>query len=106
MGASAAAAIMIRKQRDLVDHFRRLRATSPETARPQPDLGVESSRAWKQLQDHAVIREAAPGTWYLDEPSYAALNHMRRRMLMIVLILMAAAVLIPLIHGMLNQPKP
>lgn len=100
MGAAAAAAVMIRKERDLVDHFRRLRATSPESAMHKQDIGVESNGAWKRLERHAVIREAQPGLWYLDELSYAAMRNVRRRILVLIL----AASIIALLTGILIHP--
>lgn len=99
MGA-AAAAVMIRKERDLVEHFRRLKATSPESARPRQDFNEDSSNAWNRLIRHAVIREAAPGTWYVDELSYAAMRNVRRRIVLIFL----AVVLVALLAGILIRP--
>jgi hypothetical protein len=90
---AAAVTIIIRRERDLVDHFRRAGATGPKTAQSPSSLGVDNRLAWHRLAERAVIREAATGTWYLDEPSWEALRRMRRRMgiAMLVVILMVAA---------------
>lgn len=100
MGAGAAAAVMIRKERELVDHFKSLGAVSPESARPRQDFADDSSHAWKRLSRHAVIREAGGGTWYLDALSWEALRNTRRRVIAIVLV----AVLVALLTGLLIHP--
>ena len=60
-------------------------------------LGVEEQFAWDRLVARAVIRGGAPGTFYLDEPSWAALKSMRRRMVTVLLLLVVAAALIPIL---------
>lgn len=100
MGGGAAAAVMIRKDRELVDHFRNLRAVSPQSARSRQDFADDSSNAWKRLVRHAVIREASSGNWYLDELSWKALRTTRRRVIAIVLV----AVLVALLTGLLLRP--
>ena len=80
MGASAAAAIVIRREKDLVAHFRAAGAIAATNARSPSELGVHEQMAWDRLVDRAVIREAEPGRYYLDEASWKALRNMRRRM--------------------------
>jgi hypothetical protein len=92
MGA-AAAAIIIRKEKDLVAHFQQARAVSAATAQTLGALRIDEGIALRRLRERAVIREAAPGTFYLDEPSWAALRYVRRR-LMTVMLLLALAVAI------------
>jgi len=99
MGA-AAAAVMIRKEKELVAHFRSLGAVSPDSARPRQDFADDSSNAWRRLFRHAVLREAPGGTWYLDELSWEALRNTRRRVIAIVLV----AVLVALLTGLLIHP--
>lgn len=85
MGASAAAAIVIRRERDLVEHFRTAGATSPQTAQSPGTLGVEDDNLiWRILVKDAVIREGAGGTYYLDEPSWEAMGRRRRRIAVVV----------------------
>jgi hypothetical protein len=105
MGA-VAAAVMIRKEKELVAHFQSLRAVSPETARPQQDFADDSSNAWRRLFRHAVIRQAPGGTWYLDELSWEALRNTRRRVITIILIAVIVAFLVGYIPAMLaGRPK-
>lgn len=80
MGASVGAAIIIRKERKLVDHFRGIGAVSPDTARTLAQLGVDQHIAWRRLVDLAVLRSTPSGTWYLDEPSWLAITRVRRRL--------------------------
>jgi hypothetical protein len=87
MGASAAAAIIIKREKDLVEHFRRAGATSPQTAQTVSALGVEQRLAWDILARDAIIRTAADGTFYLDEPSWEAMRSRRRRFAVVVLVI-------------------
>jgi hypothetical protein len=86
MGASVAAAAMMKKERELVSHFRQAHAVSPPTAKTLSELRIDEGLALRRLRSHAVIREAAPGAYYLDELSYEALQAARWRMLMVVLV--------------------
>ncbi len=93
MGAAAAIAIMRRREREVVDDFRVAGAISPATAQSYTAIGLGESLAVRRLHDRAVIRESAPGMWYLDEEVWTAVRRTRRRvataMLTIVVILFA-----------------
>lgn len=93
MGAAAAIAIMRRREREVVDDFRAAGAISPATAQSYNAIGLGESRAIGRLHDRAVIREATPGLWYLDEEVWTAVQRTRRRvaftMLAVVLLLFA-----------------
>lgn len=95
MGTTAVA-VIIAKERDLVAHFRRAGALSAATARSAAELGVASQVAWNILERRAIIREATPGRYYLDEVAWEASRQRRRRlaivMLVIVLAVLAVAV--------------
>jgi hypothetical protein len=41
------------------------------------------------LRDRAVIREAAPGTYYLDEEVWTAVRRTRRRVATVFLVILA-----------------
>jgi hypothetical protein len=90
MGA-AAAAIIIKRERDLVDHFRRAGAISAQTAQTPDALGVEQRLAWNRLIDDAVVRPGPNGTFYLDEPSWEALGRRRRRLALIMILIVVLA---------------
>ena len=79
MGAPAIAAVIRRKEREVVDDFRRGGATSPNNARSLADLGLEDSWPVRRLQRRAVIREPQPGIMYLDEEVWQAVRRTRRR---------------------------
>ena len=91
-------AIIMRRERDTVAAFRAARATSPETARPPESLGLGNDLIRRRLEAEAVLRPGRdPGTLYLDEPSWAAANRRRHRLVLILLalaILAGAAVLL------------
>jgi hypothetical protein len=79
MGAPAIAAVIRRKEREVVDDFRRGGATSPTSAKSLADLGLEDSWPVRRLQRRAVIREPEPGIMYLDEEVWKAVRRTRRR---------------------------
>lgn len=87
MGAAAAIAIMRRQEREVVDDFRAAGAISPATAQSYNAIGLGESRAISRLHDRAVIREATPGLWYLDEEVWTAVQRARRRVAVVMLVL-------------------
>jgi hypothetical protein len=87
----AAAAIIIRRQRDIVETFQGARATSVQTARHPGELGVEEDRIFRGLIRRAVIRPSEDGRYYLDEPSWVALGSMRRRIALMIMLLVILA---------------
>jgi hypothetical protein len=93
MGAAAAVAIMRRREQEVVDDFRAAGALSPETAQSYNAIGLGESMAIRRLHDRAVIRESAPGLWYLDEEVWTAVRRTRRRLalVMVVVVLMLFA---------------
>lgn len=93
MGAAAAVAIMRRREQEVVDDFRAAGAISPATAQSYNAIGLGESMAIRRLHDRAVIREAAPGLWYLDEEVWTAVRRTRRRvaLVMVVVVLMLFA---------------
>lgn len=96
---SVAAAIIIR-QRRLVQQFLTAGATSPETARTLDDLGARDDHILHRLKQRAVVREAKPGRFYVDEPSWTALRALRRRLAAIMLGLLAVGIGLAVAFGM------
>jgi len=92
MGA-AVAAILIRRETEVVDDFRAAGATSRETAQSYTAIGLGESLGLKRLRDRAVIREAAPGTYYLDEEVWTAVRRTRRRVATVFLLILALVLL-------------
>jgi hypothetical protein len=85
----AAAAIILRRERDIVQVYRGAGATDARTARTPDDLGVERRLPFGMLVRHAVLRDAGDGRYYLDEPSWEALRRMRHRLVVIMLLIVA-----------------
>ena len=100
MGAPAIAAILRRREQEVVDDFRAAGATSPATAQSYTAIGLGDSLAIKRLNNRAVIREAAPGLFYLDEEVWAAVRRTRQRIatvLISVMLLFLAGILLGII---------
>ena len=89
MGAAAAAAILRRREQQVIDDFRAAGAISPERAQSYTAIGLGDSLAIRRLRNRAVIREAAPGTYYLDEEVWAALRRTRQRLVITMLSIIA-----------------
>jgi len=83
MGA-AVAAVIVAKERRIVEQFRNAGATSPQLARTTQDVGVYEDIGFMRLRRHEVIREANPGFFYLDEPVWIAMRRTRRRTAIVV----------------------
>jgi hypothetical protein len=86
---AAVAAILIRREKEVVDDFRAAGATSRESAQSYTAIGLGESLGLKRLRDRAVIREAAPGTYYLDEEVWTAVRRTRRRVATVFLLILA-----------------
>ena len=78
MTAPLVAAIIFRRERDLVDHFRQAGALTAETAQSSEALGVHERFAWQRLVNRGVLRPAGSGAVYLDETAWEALRRNRR----------------------------
>lgn len=55
-----------------LDAFRLADATAPQRARPLGEVGVTADAALAHLRATGVVREGAPGTFYLDEAALIA----------------------------------
>ena len=89
MGAPAVAALLRRREQEVIDDFRAAGATSPDRAQSYQAVGVGDSLASKRLRNRAVIRESAPGVYYLDEEVWAAVVRTRRRLVITMLSIIA-----------------
>ena len=89
----AAVAVIVVREKHIVEAFLRAGATSAAAAATPEAIGVSENRAFDRLRTRAVLREAGPGTFYLDEASWQALRAMRRRLgLAAVLLVVLTAV--------------
>ncbi len=84
--AAGAIAVMRMQEREVVDDFRAVGATSPATARGFEEIGLFSENALNRLRERAVIREAEPGRYYLDEEVWSAVRRQRQRMALVMLL--------------------
>ncbi|MDQ6718430.1 MAG: hypothetical protein M3Z17_08810 [Gemmatimonadota bacterium] len=89
MGAPAVAAVIIRKERELVELFQSAGAISPATAKTLDDVGVEQAWPLSRLRRRAVVREVGPGRFYVDEEVWVAMRGMRQRIILMLLGLVA-----------------
>jgi len=101
MGAAVVAAAMRRREQEVIDDFRAAGATSPERAQSYDALGRGESLALRRLRNRAVIREASPGAFYLDEEVWAAVRRTRQRMA-IVFIAILAVLLVGIALGIIK----
>lgn len=100
MGAAAVAAVLRKREQEVIDDFRAAGATSPARAQSYAGMGLGDTLAIKRLRNRAVIRESAPGLYYLDEEVWAAVIRTRRRLvitLLSIFALMALGVLLGVI---------
>jgi len=100
MGAAVVAAAIRRREQEVIDDFRLAGATSPDRAQSYTAIGLGDSLAMRRLRNRAVIREASPGVFYLDEEVWAAVRRTRLRMLTVfiaLLVLVLVGVLLGII---------
>ena len=91
MGSSAAAPTiaLTTQERRVLERLRRADATSPGAARPLDELRPLAPGQVDRLLEAGVIREAASGTYYLDQVVYA--TYLRRRQLTLLTVAVVAA---------------
>ncbi len=74
------AAQKMRAERRMIEALREAQAFSPDRAIPLAPERNLSRLALRGLMRQNAIRQATPGTYYLDEPVYAAVRKHRQRM--------------------------
>jgi hypothetical protein len=77
-----AVAVILIKERHIIDAFQRAGATSPERAVLPSDINVHDGRvAWRRLRSHAVLRESHEGSglFWLEVETWKAVHRTRRR---------------------------
>jgi hypothetical protein len=103
MGVAVAAIVMM-KERQIVEAFERAGATTPGSARPFDTLDVEvHGVGMRRLRDRAVIREAAPGHFYLDAEVWQAVRRQRHRLAMVIILLIALPLAVLVGAGVVNR---
>lgn len=96
---------ILRKERHVVEHFRQAGATSPSRAVALETVHERHGLGLRRLRDRAVIREAQPGHFYLDEEVWHALGRTRRRVSVAVLALIVLLIVAVLAVGRLIAPS-
>ena len=92
-----AVAVILIKERHIVDVFQRAGATSPDRAVIPSDLNVHDGRvAWRRLRSHSVVRESGEGSglYWLDVETWSALHRRRRRIAFALLLAIVAFALL------------
>jgi hypothetical protein len=98
MGAAVIAAAIRRREQEVIDDFRAAGAISPDKAQSYTAIGLGDTLALRRLRNRAVIREASPGVYYLDEEVWSAVRRTRHRLLAVVIAILAV-VLIGVLTG-------
>jgi hypothetical protein len=88
MGAAAAAALL-RKEREIVDAYVAAGATASDRARTPESLGVHEGVALGKLRNRAVLRPGQGDGLYVDRATWDALQALRRRLALVLLVIVA-----------------
>ena len=102
----AAAAVILMKEREVVEAFERAGATTPAAGRSPTDLGVHPDGVgWRRLRERAIVRESSPGTglYYLDVEVWQATRRTRRRVLAVVFLIILALLVVVVTGGHLGM---
>ena len=105
----AAAAVIVIRERRMVEAFQLAGATSPQRSRTADELGVDpTSVGWRRLRERAVIREESPGSdrFYLDFEVWKAVRRMRMRLLVVLLIIVLGVWLSFVVAGLTRHQSP
>lgn len=103
---AGAAVALIRKERKVVRRFREAGATTPALARSLDEVGIKRGVGLRRLRERAVIREAAPERYYLDEEVWRTIKRQRRRQAIIVVVVVAVLILTGLVVARLVAQAP
>jgi hypothetical protein len=96
----AAVAVIVLKERHIVEAFEVAGAIAPHRAVNPRGINVDDGGiAWRRLRDRAIIREASPGMYYVDAEGWQALRRTRRRMATVLMIIVAAVAAVALLQA-------
>jgi hypothetical protein len=87
-------------ERRALEAFRLAGATSPERAQPLETIGVSDSLAMRMMSNRGLVREAEPGTFWLDERALAERGRGSRAALGIVLVLLVLLIVAAVVYMM------
>jgi hypothetical protein len=87
------AAVVMRKEREVVSAFESAGALDAATARPLDTLDLDADGlGMRRLRERAIVREAAPGRFYLDREVWLATRRMRKRLMLVILLAVLIAI--------------
>ena len=89
-------AFIVAKQNQYLRRFQEAGAVSPETAKGLEQVGCRDTRMFQRMVRREVIRQAMPGTYYLDVAGAQAFRQARRQRAWaaLVIVLIISVVLI------------
>ena len=82
-----------RREQQLRAVFRALGAVTPANARPAKEFPAVDAESFDNLLRAGVIREGAPGTFYLYEPAPGRLRWVRQVLFFAVIILLPVGII-------------
>ena len=90
--ATAAAAIIAKARRRILDHLMMANAVSPEAAVGYEPNSIAQRRQFERLQGAGVIKEARTREYWLDIPAYRDWANRRRRRIIALMVVVVIAV--------------
>jgi hypothetical protein len=94
---------ILRRERKLVRRFREVGATTPASARTLEELHLRRGVGVHRLRNRAIIREAEPDRFYLDEEVWEAVGRTRRQVsiavLCLIILFIVAVVAVRRLHA-------
>ena len=104
----AAVAVILMKERQVVEAFERAGATTAAAGRSPTDLGIHPDGVgWRRLRERAIVRESSPGTglYYLDVEVWQATRRTRRRVIAMLVVIMLALFAVLVTGGYFGAPN-
>ena len=83
----------IQRHNEIRAAFRAIGAVSPATAKPEGDLAHGDEASFHTLLRYGVVREGAPGTYYLYDPPARPGYWLRQVLFWIVVIILPVAII-------------
>lgn len=84
---------ILRHERQVVRRFQEAGAVSPATAKTLDELHPHHHLVLLRLRNRAVIREAQPDRFYLDQEVWDAVSRTRRQVSLAVLVLIVVLII-------------
>ena len=82
---AAAAAAAARARRKIAAYFLAVHGITPEDAVPFLPENGQQRRQFERMRKHGILKEAVPGSYWIDIAAYQAENDRRRNRLALIL---------------------